>query len=142
MIKRNRIAVRPYADWCTRSIAIGLELFFTVFEFRFFEFNNDIGCIRVVFIKYNNIRPFTVIPTKGNTILQLNALCWITVIIHQNHQIQLANNFFRSQFDFFIADTAGQVIVGFTFNNFFADLSFKFSHLFGAKLRKFIVGIF
>ncbi len=82
VVVRYFLAVCPYANRRTRSVAIGAKLVFPVFEFGLFEFNDDISGISAVFVKNDNICAFLLAP-KGNGIFKGKAFFRVAVLLYE-----------------------------------------------------------
>jgi len=83
-------------------------LFLAVFEFGFFQLDEDVGRGGLVLVEDADVGPL-LLAAETDGVLDFHPTDRVTQVVAQDHYIELANRFFRRQLDRLAPDQAGDV---------------------------------
>ena len=99
------LSVRPDAHGRARGVAVGFELLFALGEFRLFDFDDDVLCVRLCLLKQDDVGAFDLAP-KMDGMLQPHILRCVAVSADEHIDAELAHRLLRGEFDALAANEA------------------------------------
>ena len=140
MVVGDGVAIGPDADGGSGGVAVGFELFFSVLEFGFLEFDDEVDGGGVVAIGDGDVGSFF-FATEADGVFKLDAVEGIAEIFVKDAEVELADGFLGGELDVFFAGNAADVGGFFSSDFFEEDGFFEGGNLRIGELGEFVVGV-
>ena len=120
----NLAAIRPHGYRRAGGMAIRAQLLFAVFEFGFFDLDDDVGILGMILVGNDNVG-FLRLSAKSHGMLEGKARLEIAVLPNKPCCVELADDFFGFELNFLLPNDARDKGRFFAPDGFEADFLFE-----------------